>query len=168
MSPRQLHPVRHVPGQYAGGVATAIFVVLLVVAIAAANALVWIPIVLWFRRKRTASLGVLAADLADSGERTVRGPERALYRGGTGSYSAVGGNGFLQLTDRRLIFVKLTGGRVDVERSQVASVDEERVFLGKVRGGRTHVVITTISGWQIGFIVADPAAWVETLRPVAG
>ncbi len=145
--------------------ATVLFVVLLLLAIAAANALLWIPIVLWFRKKRTASLGLLAADLTESGEQIVRGPERALYRGGTGDYSAVGGNCFLRLTDRRVIFLKLTGGRVDVDLAQIVSVSEERVFLGKVRAGRNHVVITTIPGWQVGFIVADPAAWVDALRP---
>ena len=70
-------------------VATVLFVVLLVVAVAAANALLWILIVLRFRKKRTASLGLLAADLAESGERRLEalnvpctaGHRRLLARG---------------------------------------------------------------------------------------
>lgn len=148
-----------------------VFVILLVLALAAVNGVIWIPIILWVGKKRAAALGRLAQETSDSGERTVRGPERALYRGGTGNYSSVSGNGILLLTDRRLVFVKVTGGRVEVDRSLIGSVREAKVFLGSARGGRTHVVITTSVGSEIGFIVGDPQAWIGVLnasRPLTG
>ena len=143
--------------------ATVIFVVLLVLAVVAANALLGIPVIVWFRRKRTASLGVLGRELVDTDEQTQFGPDRAQYRGGTGSHPATRSNGFLQLTDRRLLFLKLAGGRIEIDRSDIATVVEEREYLGHVHPGKNHLVITTNTG-VVGFVVTDPVSWVELLR----
>jgi hypothetical protein len=136
------------------------------------NAVVWIPVLVWMKRKRSSSALELAVELArsnaETGERTVRGPERALYRGGTGNHSNVSGNSVMTLTDRRLVFLKATGGRVEVATEAIRSAAVSRAFLGGVRGRQDHVVITMNDGSQIGFIPVDAAAWVAPrARPSA-
>ena len=115
-----------------------VFLGLLLGGIASVNVLVWVPIILWLKRKRTAAFAELQTELAVSGERTVLGPEQGLYRGGSGGYSGVSGNATLVLTDRRLIMVKVTGGRVDVPRERIASVRTTKSFRGGRRAGKVH------------------------------
>jgi hypothetical protein len=83
------------------------FVVLLVLGIAAVQARIWIPIVVWWRRRARDAKARLAA--AIEGEATIRPPEKGVYRGATApGYPAVNNNG-PALTDPRLIFVTITG-----------------------------------------------------------
>ena len=140
------------------------FVFVLVFGISLVNAIVWLPILVWLKRKRTATHAALDAELAASGETIARGPETGLYRGGTGGYSGVSGNATLLLTDRRLIVVKVTGGRVDVPRDRMTGVRLAKVFRGSVKAGRVHVVVSTSDGAEVGFLVGDPDAWVAALR----
>ena len=67
---------------------TALFVVLLVVGILAVQVLIWIPIIVWFRRRSARVLAELATAL--EGEQVIRGPEKGNYRGATApGYPAV-------------------------------------------------------------------------------
>ena len=140
------------------------FIVVLVIGIALVNVIVWVPILLWLKKKRVAAHAALNVELAASGETIVRGPETGLYRGGTGGYSGVSGNATLLLTDRRLIVVKVTGGRVDVPRDRMTGVRLAKVFRGSLKAGRVHVVVSTSDGAEVGFLVGDPDAWVAALR----
>ena len=139
------------------------FVLVLVFGIALVNAIVWVPILLWLKKKRSATHAALNAELAASGEVLVRSPEPGLYRGGTGGYSGISGNATLLLTNRRLIVVKVTGGRVDVARDHITGVRLAKVFRGSVKAGRMHVVVSTSDGAEIGFIAGDPEAWATAL-----
>lgn len=139
------------------------FVLVLLLAIVLVNALIWVPIIVWMKRKRVAAVAALETELATSGERTVRGPERGLYRGGSGGYSGVSGTATMVLTDRRLLFVKATGGRVDVPRDQIASVRESKAFRGAIRGRQVHVVMSMKGGAEVGFIAANPQEWLVAL-----
>ena len=139
------------------------FVLVLVGGIALVNALVWVPVLIWLKRKRASGAAALEAELAASGERIMRGPEGGLYRGGSGGYSGVGGNATIMLTDHRLIFLKVTGGRVEVPRAQIVSVRKSRSFRGALRGGKMHVVVSTVSGAEVGFIAAAPDEWLTAL-----
>ena len=139
------------------------FVFVLVLGLALVNAIVWVPILLWLKKKRVAAHAALDAELAASGETIVRGPEPGLYRGGTGGYSGVSGNATLLLTDRRLVVVKVTGGRVDVPRDRMTGVRLAKAFRGSVKAGRVHVVVSAADGAEVGFLVGDPDAWVAAL-----
>lgn len=138
---------------------------LLVLGIALLQVIICVPIVRWMRRRSAAAQAALEAELSASGEKVVRGPERGEYRGASGGYSQVKGNCRLMLTERRLSFVKLTGGRVDVAVDQIVSVHEAKAFLGNAVGGRTLVIVTTRDGAEVGFFARDHAAWVSALRP---
>jgi hypothetical protein len=139
-------------------------VLLLILGIGLLQVLIWVPIIRWMRRKSAAAQAALEAEMAASGERVVRGPEQGEYRGASGSYSQVKGNCRMLLTDRRLVFVKVTGGRVDVPVDAITGVREDKVFLGSVVGGRTHVVVTMRDGSEVGFFARDQGAWMSALR----
>jgi hypothetical protein len=138
-------------------------VVLIVLAVVLVQAAVWIPLLLVARAKKATFIAVLDAELAASGERIVAGPESAVYRGGSRPYSSVKGNGTIVLTDRRLIFRKLTGGRVDVPRSVIAEVRRSKGFRGSRVGGQTHLVVATTDPAELGFFVHDLDAWERAL-----
>lgn len=98
-----------------------------------------------------------------SGERFIAGPEGAVYRGGSGPYSAVKGNGTIILTDRRLVFRKLSGGAIEVPVNMIAGVRQLKTFRGSRVGGATHLVVTTTDSAEVGFFVKDISAWTSAL-----
>lgn len=104
----------------------------------------------------------LATELAH--DPAVRGPEPAVYRGCTGGYSQVLGNGQIALTDQRLLFSKLVGGLVVVPRRTITAVSTAKTFNHGVVAGRTHLVVHTRTG-DVGFFVTDLDAWVDALAP---
>jgi hypothetical protein len=143
-------------------VSTAVFIVLLVVGILAVQALIWIPIIVWFRRRSRRVAAGLAAELA--GEAVVRPPEKGNYRGATApGYPVVKNNGLIALTQRRLVFRTLTGKAIDIPVNAITGVREAAVFKGSVVGGRKHLIIETAAG-EIGFYVPDNAGWTAALR----
>jgi hypothetical protein len=127
-------------------------------------ALILVPIFVLLRRRMRRVTARLAADLA--AEPALRGPERAVYRGGTGSYPKVNGNGRLLLTSRRLIFRIAIGTDVELALAEIEGVREARVWLRSVRGGSTHVVIRTPAG-EVGFIVDDTLGWILAIETAA-
>jgi hypothetical protein len=107
----------------------ALGVVAVVLGIALLQAVIWIPIVVHLKKKAARIDAALRQELAASGERILRGPERASYQSGTGRNPTVAGKGVIVLTDLRLVFRILVGTSVEIPRSQIARVREERVFL---------------------------------------
>jgi hypothetical protein len=140
------------------------FVVLLVLGIAAVQALIWIPIIVWWRRRARDAKARLGAAIA--AEATIRPPEKGVYRGATApGYPAVSNNGTIALTDRRLIFVTLTGKIIDVPRAEITGVREAKVFKTSVRGGRSHLIVQIPTG-KIAFYVSSNADWINAIRNV--
>jgi hypothetical protein len=140
---------------------TAVFVVLLVVGILAVQALIWIPIIVWFRRRSRRVAADLAAELQT--ETVVRPPEKGNYRGATApGYPIVKNNGLIALTQRRLAFRTLTGKAIDIPVDAITGVREAAVFNGSVVGGRKHLIVETAAG-EIGFYVPDDAGWIAAL-----
>lgn len=140
-------------------------VLVILLAVALVQAAVWIQLL---RRRRKRSAGFvdgLRAQADASGERFTAGPEPAVYRGGSRPYSAVKGNGTLILTDRKLVFRKLTGGIIEVPTSNITGIRQEKWFRGSRTGGMTHLVVDTADPAEIGFFVTDLAAWQRALDP---
>lgn len=137
------------------------FVVSLVLGIAAVQALIWIPIIVWWRRRARDAKARLAAAIA--AEATIRPPEKAVYRGSTApGYPSVSSNGTIALTDRRLIFITLTGKIIDVPRVEITGVREAKVFKSSVRGGRSHLIVQIPTG-EIAFYVSSNADWINAI-----
>lgn len=140
------------------------FVAVLVLGIAAVQALIWIPIIVWWRRRARAARARLAAAIGS--ETTIRPAEKGIYRGATApGYPAVNNNGTIALTDRRLIFVTITGKVIDVSRTEITGVCEAKVFKTSVRGGRSHLIVQVPTG-EIAFYVASNADWINAIRTV--
>ena len=138
------------------------FVALLVLAIAGVQALVWIPIIVWWRRRARAATAQLAA--AIESETVIRPPEKGIYRGSTApGYPTVNNNGTIALTDRRLIFVTVTGKLIDIPRADIIGVREAKVFKTSVRGGRSHMILQISSG-EIGFYVSSNSDWIGAIK----
>ncbi|WP_421120500.1 hypothetical protein ACE2AJ_04065 [Aquihabitans daechungensis] len=138
-------------------------VVGLLLVIGVVTAAVLVPLVRRWRRGADQFLTDLRAEAAASGEMFVTDPETANYRGGTGGHSAVKGNGTLVLTDRRLVFRKLSGGVEEVPRSSITGTRTEKTFLGSRVGGQTCLVIETDEPAEIGFFVIDLPRWQQLL-----
>ncbi|MCX2714404.1 hypothetical protein [Mycolicibacterium sp. J2] len=143
---------------------TAAFVIVLVVGILAVLALIWIPIIIWFRRRARAVAHQFAAEL--EAETVVRSPERGSYRGATApGYPVVNNTGLIALTQRRLLFRTLTGKAIDIPVDRITGVREAAVFKGSVVGGKTHLIVQTAAG-EVGFhVFAGIGPWIAALTP---
>ena len=142
------------------------FIGLLVLGIAAVQALIWIPIIVWWRRRARAAKARLA--VAIESETQIRPPEKGLYRGATApGYPGVNNNGTIALTARRLVFITLTGKLIDIPVTEIVGVREDKVFKASVRGGRTHLIVELRSG-ELGFYVASNPEWIAAIRSLAG
>lgn len=138
-------------------------VLLVLLAVGLVQAAVWIPLLRSWRRRADDFVTGLRAEAAASGERFVLGPEKASYRGGSGPYSAVKGNGTIVLTNRRLVFRKLSGGLVEVPMEKVTGIRRSASFRGSRVGGARHLVVATTDPAEVGFFVNDLNAWERAL-----
>ena len=148
---------------------TGLQVVLLVVGILAVQVMIWVPVVLWIRRRTARVEEGLRGELAASGERVRLGPVAASYRGATpgSGLPAVKGNAVAALPDRRLIVRRLVGEAIELAVAEIASVRDDRWFLGSYRGGRPVVIVKTRADAELGVMVAEHEAWMSALRPPA-
>ena len=138
----------------------------ILVAVGLVQAAVWIPVVRRGRRRTSAFLAQFDAEVAASGERVIVAPEQAVYRGCTAHYGQVRGNGTILLTDRRLVFRKLTGGPVEVPTAAILSTRQAASFLSSRVGGQTHLIVETSDPAELGFFVADLPRWEAALASV--
>lgn len=118
-------------------------------------------VIMWFGRRLKRAKNEMAAELTV--EPVIPGPEPGVYRGSTGSYSHVSGNGQIALTATRLIFRKILGKHVDVALAAITSVSTAKTFNGSVRGGHTHLVVHTHTG-DVGYYVTDLDGWVAAIE----
>jgi hypothetical protein len=137
------------------------FVALLVLGIAAVQALIWIPIILRWRRKARAASAKLAA--AIESETIIRLPEKGVYRGATApGYPVVNNNGTIALTERRLSFITVTGNLIEIPVAEILGVRDAKVFKTSVRGGRSHLIVQLRSG-EVAYYVASNADWINAI-----
>jgi hypothetical protein len=120
-----------------------------------ASALTLLP---WRRNRAEAQTG---RDLR--GEPAIRGPARAYYQRLTGDHSKVSSTGKLLLTATQLCFDSAIGTDVAVPLQDVVEVRDQKIRRFHVGGHDTQLVIATRSG-EIGFLVADTAAWAAAVR----
>ena len=136
-----------------------LLVVFIVAGVGLIQAAIWIPLMRSWRRKAAAFQRDLDADIRASGERIVRGPEKAVYRSGTPPFGAVRGNGTIILTDRRLIFRKMSGGVVEVPVSTITGTRQAVSFQSSRVGNTMHFIVTTNNPAEVAFFVDDLDAW---------
>ncbi len=117
------------------------------------------------KRKAAETRARLSEELASV--ETLRGPENAVYRGGTGDYPKVKGNGMIALTSDRLLFRKLLGADVDVPLADVTGARITKGFNGSVTGGQVHLVVQTPTG-EVGYFVSATEEWRDAVLAAAG
>lgn len=142
---------------------TVLLLLLVLLVTAVILAATFVLLIRSWRKESGRFVADLRAEAAASGERILAGPEKAVYRGGTGPYGAVKGNGTIVLTDRRLVFRKLTGGLVEVPTNMITGTRQSRGFRGSRVGGMTHLVVDTAHRAEVAFFVQDLPAWERAL-----
>jgi hypothetical protein len=144
----------------------------MVYIIIAVAGLLLIQATLWILRirKMHKNTQVLALKLRDecraAGKKMLIGPQLALYRSIGSTISDVQDNGIICLTDRDVIFEKLTGQRTDISRDDIEEVtieDAPADRTAKATGGQ-FLVIKTKDDNRIGFIMRDADRWVEHFK----
>jgi hypothetical protein len=89
-------------------------------------------------------------------------PEKGVYRGATApGYPVVNNNGTIALTERRLVFVTVTGKLIDIPIAEI-SVRDAKVFKTSVRGGRSQLIVQLRSG-EVAFYVLSNADWINAI-----
>ena len=136
-------------------------IILLVTVILAINALIWITIIYWLKRRIEVIKNKMREE-HDSGDgKFIIEPISALYRGADMHFGNVKGNGVICLTEKRLIFNKVTGQKIEIKRAEIKEAIVEESFKGKssfaTRG--KHLIIKTMDGNRVGFLLRDAEAW---------
>jgi hypothetical protein len=139
--------------------------ILLVVFILAVLGLLLLAVIRFANGRSRRIEAELAAELAD--ETPLIGPQKAVYRGGSGPYPKVKGNGLMVLTRRRLIFRILVGTSLEIPCAEITGVREGKRFRHAVVGDQMHLIVATASG-EVGFFVGDTVAWRAALSHIAG
>jgi hypothetical protein len=138
----------------------------IVLGVAAINLVVWIPVILWFRRRTRDARAKLAAMI--DGETVLCPPEKGNYRGSTAAgYPMVNNNAVLALTDRQLVCITVTGKAIQLPVESITGAREAKVFKSSAVGGRTHLIVRIPSG-ELGFFVSDNASWLNAIRAATG
>jgi hypothetical protein len=136
----------------------------LVAALLALLAVILVPLGLLLRSRGRRVAAEVAAVLTT--EPALRGPEEALYRGGSRGYPNVKGNGTIVLTERRLLFGILIGTGVDIPVAEITGLREAKSFQRSTVGGHVHLIVQTGAG-EAGFFVEDTAAWIAAITSAA-
>jgi hypothetical protein len=148
-------------------VSTTVLVVLIVMGVLAILVVVWVPIIIWLRRRNQRVTEQLQREI--EGEVVIRPPEKGSYRGATApGYPVAKGNCMIALTRRRLVVRMLVGNGFEVPVETITGVRDATVFKGAVTGGYKHLIVQTAAG-EIAFFVwegiADWAAALTSLTP---
>jgi hypothetical protein len=141
-------------------------IVLLVAGILFIQALTWIMISRWVKRRTEAIKSRMYKQYCSGNGRFIIEPKSALYRGADTWFGNVKGNGVICLTENSLIFEKITGQKIELNRVEIIEVTVEDWFKGKpsfATGGK-HLVIKAKDGNRIGFLVRNAEQWSEKLN----
>ncbi len=140
-------------------------IILLVTIVLAA---ILIPLIL--RGKRSSREYWTAFDEAAvaRGEQIVLPVQPGMYRGGTGTFSQVRGNGRIVLSSQRLLFRKATGPVIEVPTAQIVGVRRSKGYNGAIVGTHEHLIVALADGTEVAFFVPDTDQWERELERLIG
>jgi hypothetical protein len=136
------------------------------VGVGLVQAAVWIPLVRHWNKSAAIFFADLEKQMQASGEKMLKPAERGSYEGATDVYGMVRGTGKILLTDRRLIFRKLTGGLVEIPIAKLRSARFSGSFIGSSVAGSRFLVIATSDPAEVGFTVIDSRGWKNAVESV--
>ncbi len=87
----------------------------------------------------------------------------AVYRGGAYPAGRNKGHGVLGLTDRRLVFLPITGEQLNVPRVRMAGARLEARRRDVASGHSYHLVLRLDDDSEVGFLVDDAGEWQSAL-----
>jgi hypothetical protein len=145
---------------------TALQIFLLVAGIFVVQAVVWFLMSRWLLKKTAALKTKLIAQYRQANKRFIIEPQSALYRGADARFGNVKGNGVICLTGQTLLFEKITGQKIEIDRAEIAGAGVEKAFKGKTSfaTGGTHLVIRTKDGNRIGFLLKGAEEWAQKIN----
>jgi hypothetical protein len=120
-----------------------------------------------WRRGRPGTVAALQAELDRGSEAVIRPLEPATFQGAAENLARAGGQGYLALTEARLLFQPLFAPRLEVALRGVEEAGLAEWFRGEAAGARP-VLVVRAGGEAYGFRVRDPQAWRRALRAAAG
>jgi hypothetical protein len=133
----------------------------IVVAMTVFIAVIWAVV-----EQRVQRVGrVMRRELAAAGDRIELGPVRCSLRGDLPKQFDMGQ---LALTDRRLVFYRTVGAPIEIPRADLASARPEKWYRHARRFGEPHLVVTTHSGTEYGFMVKRTNRWLTALASRSG
>lgn len=97
----------------------------------------------------------------------------AVYQGGGHLAPRSKGHGILGLTDRRVVFLPISGEQLSVPRARITGARLEvrrrdaAAATATAAGHRHHLVLTLDDETRLGFLVDDAGVWAAALRPAA-
>ena len=142
---------------------TVLLVGAIVLGVALLFAILWFVVLGPMVRRTNVWVTTFADEARLTGEKVIKAPESAIYSGGTKPHSSVKGNGRIALTNRRLVFRKLTGPIEEVLVASITGTRQAAWFRGERRGRRVHFVVETVDAGEVGFLVSDTAAWTAAI-----
>ncbi|MBI5584578.1 MAG: hypothetical protein HY892_12225 [Deltaproteobacteria bacterium] len=141
-------------------------IILLIAGIFVIQALLWFILSRWLKVKTEALRSKMVEQYGRSKEKIIIEPKSALYRGADARFGNVKGNGVIGLTEKGLVFEKITGQRIEIDRAEIEKATVEKSFKGKTSfatGGK-HLVIKTKDGNRIGFLIKDAEEWAQKIN----
>lgn len=141
-------------------------VYLVIAGVVAAVICIWAVSLLWLRQKTQKLAHEFQERAREMGEKVIIDPQSCVYRGADSEYGNVKGNGVIALTNKRIMFKKLTGQQIEIQRSHISSASIENNYKGETAfaTGARHLVVETSNGNRIGFLVKNAERWIEKLR----
>lgn len=127
--------------------------------------IIWLLVFWWIKKKTMSLIKTMSGQCHTANHRVVIEPTSALFRGSDAKFGNIKGNGIICLTEDNLLFEKLTGQKIKVSRAEITDATVEKWFKGKssfTTGGK-HLVIKTMDGNRIGFLVRDAEMWVNKI-----
>lgn len=119
---------------------------------------------LYVIRQRLCKLAMELRECARrAGEDLIIEPQSCVYRGANREFGNIKGNGVIALTEKRIMFKKLTGEQINMDRSRITKVSIENTFKGETNLATkgSHLIIETKDGNRIGFLIKNDKNWVE-------
>jgi hypothetical protein len=141
-------------------------IILLILGIFVVQAFIWFLMSRWLLKKTEALKNKLVDQYRQTHKIIIIEPKSALYRGADAQFGNVKGNGVICLTEQTLLFEKITGQKIEIDRAEITGAGVEKTFKGKTSfaTGGTHLVIRTKDGNRIGFLLKDAEEWAQKIN----
>lgn len=136
---------------------------LLVGGILGCQLLIWIPLILFLRKRVSSKRDALLVQIQEQGEAIVLGPVPALYRGSDApSLPRAKGNAVVALTDKRLLIERLFGVPIAIPRERIVGARQAHWFLGAATSMKQHLILQLRGGGEVGLLLGkNHPAWFE-------